>query len=269
MHLLAIETSSARGGLALASDSRRIDVVDFPEGLVHGREILTRIAGLVDDHGLGRGELDALAVSAGPGSYTGIRVGITVAKSLAFALGRPVVPVSSLRVIAGNAIDRALAETSGLPLGGRGERSDHAPDRVVDGVVDGASVGVLLDGKQGQLYRALFAARENRLERVLDDGVVELGEIGGETIPGFPGGTWLLGDGVTAALSRLAAGADRAYRRAPESWDWPRAGVLAKMALSRLRRGQCVRDRAGIHSLEPIYLRVSEAERRHSSSTRG
>src|SRR5882672_7052827 len=104
MILLAIETSSARGSLALFREDEPIGSAPFPEGLVHGREITVHLAEMMDRLRLAPRDLGALAVGVGPGSYTGIRVGVTAAKTLAFALKVPVIAVSSLQAIAANTL---------------------------------------------------------------------------------------------------------------------------------------------------------------------
>ena len=118
MILLAVETSSARGSLALREGSRPVREVLFEEGLVHGREVTARLDELLRLEGLGPGAIGAIAVGIGPGSYTGIRVGVTAAKSLAFALRIPIVAESSLLVLAAGAAapDRGDAAVRGLVL---------------------------------------------------------------------------------------------------------------------------------------------------------
>src|SRR6266511_1772193 len=103
MLLLAIETSSSRGSIALLEGRELIEEAPFPEGLVHGREITVHLEEVMTRRGIAPGKLEAIAVGVGPGSYTGIRVGVTAAKTLAFALRIPVIPESSLRVTAANA----------------------------------------------------------------------------------------------------------------------------------------------------------------------
>src|ERR1041385_7260324 len=139
MLLLAIETSSARGSLALFSDGGLVAEAVFPEGLVHGREITVHLRDLLAARGLGAARLRAIAVGVGPGSYTGIRVGVTAAKMLAFALQIPVIAESSMRVIAAGAASLAGADTA--PSGG------------------GLPVVVAIDGRQGQVYMSRHRVR--------------------------------------------------------------------------------------------------------------
>jgi tRNA threonylcarbamoyladenosine biosynthesis protein TsaB len=250
MQILAIETSSARGSLALWSHSGLVEELVFPEGLVHGREVMVRLDELTCRHALAPRDIDAIAVSAGPGSYTGIRVGVTVAKSLAYALGCAVIPVSSLEVISWN-----------VTTGNAGDSKESDCSRA-------DPVAVLLDGRQGQLYRGVFRCSDVRdglgVDRLLDDGVEALETLQGGRFPGLDAPMLLIGEGAELALETLTnAHADHGLVRGPVSWDLPRAAGLAAIAGQRWNSDrEVLRDVAAVHSLEPVYLRPSEAERR-------
>jgi len=120
--VLAIETSSPCGSVALLEDDHLVAEEDFGEGARHARALLPSADRVLD----GRPEAVGLvAVSAGPGSYTGLRVGLTLAKTFAIQTETPVVGVSSLDVIAANAAE---------------------PRRL----------GVVVDARLGQVYAALY-----------------------------------------------------------------------------------------------------------------
>ena len=89
MLYLAIETSSIRGSVGLFSESEWIRQLDLDEGLTCGDELLSRISTLLEDHRTTVSSLDGVAVSVGPGSYTGTRVGVTAAKTLSLACQLP------------------------------------------------------------------------------------------------------------------------------------------------------------------------------------
>src|SRR5436190_2565135 len=100
---LAIETSARLGSLAIVEDGRVLAEDVFPHGLKHAAEIVVRIDRLCRDQRWAPDDLRELYVSAGPGSFTGLRIGITLAKTLAFATGASLVAVPTLRVLAANA----------------------------------------------------------------------------------------------------------------------------------------------------------------------
>lgn len=107
MRVLGIESSGARGGVALLEQERVLGVRIFEKGMVHGRQIAPAIRALLEEARLAPDAIDLIACDVGPGSYTGLRVGLAAAKGLALGLGRPVVGVPSLDVLADAAFGRA------------------------------------------------------------------------------------------------------------------------------------------------------------------
>lgn len=106
--VLGIDTSGRIGSVALLSDSPREE--RFEEGMIHGVAVAPAVERLLADAGLGASDLDLVAVGRGPGSYTGVRVGVAFAKTLALAAGVPVVGVPSFDAVAANApADRVTA----------------------------------------------------------------------------------------------------------------------------------------------------------------
>lgn len=107
MRVLGIESSGARGGIAVLDSGRVLGTRLFEKGMVHGREIAPSIRSLFAELGLELSSIDLVACDIGPGSYTGLRVGLAAAKGLCLALGKPVAGVASLDAMAEAARDRA------------------------------------------------------------------------------------------------------------------------------------------------------------------
>lgn len=103
MKVLGIETSGSVGSIAICEDDRVVWERCFEKGLRHGTELITSIKAVLEEPHWKPSDIELIAVSAGPGSYTGLRVGITCAKALAYALNKPVVAVPTLDVLAENA----------------------------------------------------------------------------------------------------------------------------------------------------------------------
>ena len=103
--LLGIDTSTTRAAVALSRPGSPPRVVPPEAGPArrHGQGLIPSIAALLDAEGLKAGDLGAIAVGLGPGSYTGLRIGLTAAKTLAYAIGKPLVGLDSLDIIARNA----------------------------------------------------------------------------------------------------------------------------------------------------------------------
>src|SRR6478609_2037539 len=127
---LAVETSGRIGSVALAEDGRVLDEETFPHGLQHAAHLLPIVDRLCAARQWRPIDLEHLYVSAGPGSFTGLRIGITLCKTIAFATGAKIVAVPSVR---------ALAE--------------NAP-------VEARNLIIVLDAKRGQIFTARFH-REN------------------------------------------------------------------------------------------------------------
>jgi tRNA threonylcarbamoyladenosine biosynthesis protein TsaB len=242
MILLAVETSSIRGSLALHAETGPIREAVFDEGLVHGREVTSRLEDLLRLEGLEPRAIGAIAVGIGPGSYTGLRVGVTAAKSIAFALRIPLVAESSLLVIASGAA-RTIADLA-------------RPGILVP----------LLDARQGLFFHGIFGASGGRVERLSPDRAAAPAEILEAISASGAREAVAIGEGADAFLP--LAGVDEVgpprtkLRRAARENDVPRASVLAGIAWERASTARF--DAEAIHSLEPAYLRVTEAERKLS-----
>src|SRR5215469_15859579 len=118
--LLALDTSTHRASLALCQDGELLVEYTWDVGASHSVELLRRVEWLVHERGLNLSQLGAVATATGPGSFTGVRVAVTVAKSLAFGLNIPLIGVSTLDIIAYS------QATAGYPVcalmdAGRGE----------------------------------------------------------------------------------------------------------------------------------------------------
>jgi len=250
MILLAVETSSVRGSLALRDGSKPAREILFEEGLVHGREVTARLEELLRLEGLEPGAIGAIAVGIGPGSYTGLRVGVTAAKSLAFALRIPVVAESSLLVLAAGAAppaDRDAERAATLMMG--------PPKR-------GAILLPVLDARQGLFFHGLFEASAGRIGRLSADAAAPPGDIlAALRALGAPGAV-VLGEGADAFLAAAGTAEEGclSLRRLARESDLPRARVLAEIAAEKASRARF--DAEAVHSLEPAYLRVTEAERK-------
>lgn len=251
MKFLAIETSSARGSLALVSGGSSIAEVEFPEGLVHGREIAVRAEGLLGDVGWNVSDLGGVAVGLGPGSFTGLRVGVTAAKTLALARHIPVVGESSLAVVAAGWVEQS-----------RPEQGLH--DELVLTV---------LDGRRHTYFAGAFSScpsgttMSGAPPRVLADGLFQVASLL-VSVAKAAAGRWrrimVLGEGADAFLRDAADTPELAFGlellRGDRELDLPRASALGRVSRARLASTRF--DAEDAHRLEPAYLRLSDAELR-------
>ena len=218
---LAIETSSRIGTLALIEEGRVVAEDRFPHGLQHAAQLVLRIDQLCRCRGCGPRDLEELYVSIGPGSFTGLRIGITLAKTLAFATGSRIVAVPTVRVLAQNA------------------------------PADARDLIVLLDAKRGQIFTARFAREQGRwAEREpahLDDLASMLARA--------PRPIWLLGEGIEQHHEAIPADEESLVLAPPDLWQ-PRAAEVARIGLDLASQKAFVEpDR-----LTPLYIRKPEAQ---------
>ncbi len=149
MSLLGIDTSTAASAACvLRSDGEVFEVVPEPAALAarpaHARELMPAVADVMERAGLGYGDLEAIAVGVGPGTFTGLRIGVATARALASANGLQLRPVSSLAALAAGIEAEAGAEAAG-PLGSAGD----APDT--------PSLLAVIDAKRGEVFAAEYA----------------------------------------------------------------------------------------------------------------
>lgn len=231
MRLLAIETSTEACSVAVMAGGdvrERFEVAPRR----HAELVLPWAEALLAEAGLRRADLDAIAVGRGPGAFTGVRLGISLAQGIALALDRPLVPVSTLAVLA----------MAGLR--GDGQADGGAADAPRDFVL------AAIDARMGEVYAAAFARDGEGLraldrERVAAPGAVELP----------PGGPWHgIGTGFAAVDGVLAARLGTRLASV-DAAALPRAADLARLAALDLAAGGGVAPEL----VEPAYLRDNVA----------
>lgn len=184
MRILAIETSSSRGSVALVEDGVLVRSLEHERENAHAESMLPLIESALADAGWGRGHVDRVAVGVGPGSFTGLRVGIALAQGLSEGWCVPLVGVPSLQAM-------ALAAP---------------PDRRV-------SRCVLLDARKGELFAALYASdgRELGPVRLIAADLDQVRQLGADEDALYIGN----GTGLVPALRNVhrSAETDRAHAR--------------------------------------------------------
>ena len=233
--ILAIETSQARGSVAWSSDRGSAPHEEpFPVGLVHVREILPRIDALATRVPFQRDEIDVVAVSAGPGSFTGARIGVAAAKGIAYALDCGLLAISSLEVLA-----RGVAE-----------RSSEIDDPTLP-----FDIAVILDARRELLYGARFRLELDRVVRLTEDVTANAAQFLAEV----PEDIVLVGEGV-----ETLPGVDR-FRRLDASFSTPHARIVAQVAHETAEAlatdsTPAPPEWSDPHQLIPRYLRRTAAE---------
>ena len=225
MRILALETSAKAVSAAITEDGRVLASGYQDTGLTHSRTLMPIVEHLFQNTGLSPESVDAIAVAVGPGSFTGIRIGVSAAKGLAFALDKPAVGVSTLAAMARNA---AFA---------------------------GGLIVCAMDARRQQIYNALFAAEDGVLTRLTPDRAVSLADLA-EELRGDPRPKTVVGDGAVMCADFLEA-AGVPCRLAPPHLVMQNAMSVALEAEGQAARGGLV----SAQDLAPVYLRPPQAER--------
>ncbi len=221
MIMLGIETSGEVGSVALCRDNEVLAAYILSEDARHARDIVPAIDRVVARAGVQKHDIAAVAVSQGPGSFTGLRVGVTCAKTLAHALGWRAVGVPSLEVLARN-------------VRGGGDVEFTCP---------------ILDARRDRVYGTLFRWADSRWRDTT--GVLILSPQ--ELADRIPEGGLVFGTGVRAYAEVFAGGR---FRVGEPSLEVGRAEEAARLGLMHIEAGQDVDP----VQLVPRYYRVTEAE---------
>ena len=222
MMIMGIDTSALQGGVALVSGQGVICDYTLNVKATYSERLLPLIDQALHDARFTIGQVDGFAVAVGPGSFTGLRIGLSTAKGLAAAGGQPVVGVSTLE---------AMAWT--LPF-------------------CAYQICPILDARRGELYCALFRYEGDRLVRLMDDGALALDRLFGR----IQEPTVFLGDGLMVYQELVQSQLNELALFPPLASRGGRAAAVAELGRRRLVQGQ----RDDLAHLAPQYLRPSEAE---------
>ena len=227
MIVLAVDTTTPSGSVALLRDGELRGEFNLESATTHSARLLRSVDLLLGADGLDIRAVDAYAVAAGPGSFTGIRIGLSAVKSLAFASGKPVAPVSTLEALA---LKIAVS-----------------PVRLACPV---------LDAKKGEVYAALFEVRAGRLTEVIPQGAYSpedfFARLPAHRVTAF------MGNGLALYREKLLAHVrDKARFPARSPFIAAEVGRIGHRMLLE-GRGVAARE------LEPVYYRRSQAEEKAS-----
>lgn len=224
MLTLAFETSTRHGSLALLDAETGISAVDLDREQRTTESLLPACQRLLQQSDLALPDVELLAVSIGPGSFTGLRIGVVVAKTLAYSLRIPVVAVDSLQVVAKQAVD------SSSPVG--------------------ESVLAIADAQRNQLYcreYGIDAAPRDERPPLIRDVESWLAEAPRAALVG--------GEGLKRIESRVRDARPDLQLADPEQWR-PRAETVGQLGAKAFAAGV----RHDFWKLAPLYIRASAAE---------
>ena len=232
MLILAFETSAKAASAALVEEGKMLAEAYQNTGLTHSQTLLVMAQNLLEQCGKTPADVDAAAVAAGPGSFTGVRIGVAAAKGFAWGREIPCYGVSTLEAMA---------------LGFGAWQGYVCP---------------VMDARRGQVYNALFHADCGKLTRISEDRAISLEELG-ENLQKMQEPVFLVGDGSVLCYNILSESVPGLVLP-PEHRMHQRAVGVGLLAAAEAARGG---DGNGA-ALVPNYLRLSQAERERAERLR-
>jgi tRNA threonylcarbamoyladenosine biosynthesis protein TsaB len=222
MKILSLDSSATVATVALTEDGKLLAEYTLNNGNTHSETLLPMIENILRELRLEASDIDAFALSEGPGSFTGVRIGAATIKGLAFGREKPCIGVSSLEALAYNFIGES-------------------------GIVASA-----MDARRSQVYTSIFRVNNGEIERLTEDMAIPvdelcemLGKYEGERI-------FLSGDGANLVSTKLGDRAEYDEQRAGQN-----AYSVALCAYRAYKAGKSTTD----SELRPTYLRLAQAER--------
>ena len=223
MKILALDSSAVVGSVALCEDSRMVAHYTLNTGNTHSQTLLPMIESVLKSAEWEIDDLDLFAVSNGPGSFTGVRIGVATVKGLAFGKNIPCAGVSTLEALAYNL-------------------------RYFNGIIC-----PVMNARRAQVYNALFSCKDGVLTRLCPDRAISIAELD-EELCSMDQPIYLVGDGYDITLDGLEK---TTVRPVPDELRYQSGYSVALCGLAAYERGKAVDDT----TLAPVYLRPSQAER--------
>jgi len=222
MIILGIETATMSGGLALMDEGKLIAEYTLNMKTTHSARLMPALDWILRDASLDKKQIDGIAISIGPGSFTGLRIGLATAKGLALGLGIPLVGIGTLDALAHN-----------IPY-------------------PAYQVCAVLDARKKEVYSALYQRENDVLVRKNHYQAISPAEL----VDQIHEKTIMLGDAIDVYSEYFKEKLGDLVVFAPDAQRLPRAAVVAEMGLVKLKLGEII----DLASSEPYYIRSSDAE---------
>ena len=225
MKILAVDTSATAASVAVAEENKLIGEFSINTALTHSQTLMPMVDELLNNTGLSVNDIDAVAVNAGPGSFTGVRIGVAAVKGIAFPKNLHCVSVSTLESMAYNMLGN---------------------DCIVCSV---------MDARCSQVYNALFRVKGCTVTRMTDDRALSLTDLKNE-LRNINEKVVLVGDGAVLCSKFLGEELEN-IMLAPFNNRIQTASSVAYAAFEKINNGETVKA----DELMPVYLRLPQAQR--------
>ena len=227
MKILALDSSAVSASAAVLDDDKVLGEFFINTKQTHSQTLMPMVQQVLIQTKTSLEEMDLFAVSAGPGSFTGVRIGVACVKGMAFAQNKPCIGVSTLEAMA-------------YPLS------------MLNGIIC-----AVMDARCQQVYHALFRVNGIEVERICDDCAVAISDLA-ESLQQYSNETiYLLGDGAKLCYESEAF-QPLQVRLVAEHLQYQRAVGVAQCAALHLKQEDCT---VTAEQLAPVYLRLPQAER--------
>ena len=227
MKILGFDTTAKVASVALISDGKILSEFSVDNGLTQSELILPMAEDMLAKLGIDFSDVDAYAVTTGPGSFTGVRIGVSLVKGLAFGRGVPCIPVSTLEALAEN-----ISPLAGILV-------------------------PCMDARRGEVYTATFLSDGENVKRVSEDRAISIKDLAEELKERFPNEKiYLSGDGYNVARAALTSMGLKIENTPPLLIN-ENAASVARVAQRKHAEEEYTDDKG----ISPSYLRLPQAER--------
>ena len=233
MKVLGIESSSPVASVALVSEEKLWGEMTLNIGLTHSEQLLPLIDELLHQAKVDISEIEGIAISGGPGSFTGLRIGMATAKGLAQGLNKPLVSIPTLLALAYQQVG-----CSGL-------------------------VAPVLNARRNEVYTALFRFSGVEYQQVEDDQAINP-QLWAEKLADYGEPILFTGDGATIYADVWQESLGEKAVIIPGIFQLARGASVAELGLRKLLKG----EEDEVFTLKPLYIRSSEAERKLKTSVK-
>ena len=225
MITLAFDSTAKAASVAVCDGEKLLALYNLDNGLTQSELLLPMAENMLKSLNLTFGDVELLACAVGPGSFTGVRIGVALVKGIAFGKGIPCVEVSTLDELAEN-----LRGLSGI-------------------------IVPCMDARRQQVYTATYRGRDGELEKLTEDRAMAISELA-EELRAYNEPIYLSGDGYAVAKRGLEAAGIK-VEATPELLITENAYSVARIAVRKYEKGEYTTDL----EIAPTYLRMPQAER--------
>lgn len=226
MLTLAVDTSGLTASCAVVEDKKVVAELSTQYGKTHSQKIIPMLKTVLAMLDKSFGDVDLFAAAIGPGSFTGLRIGVVTIKGLAYSLKKPVCGIPTLDSLA-----YSIPDFKGI-------------------------ISPMLDARNNQVFTAFYRKINNKLEKLTEDMGITIDEWISYA-KNYKEDIMILGDATAIHLNRLCNDLGTGVIAADPSISYPRASATAILAEEAYKNNKAV----SVFELEPLYLRKSQAER--------